>query len=41
MVVTASDRQREYACTEFLKWFTQSENNLVFGCASGLSLIHI
>lgn len=35
MVVTASDRQREYACTEFLKWFTQSENNLVFGCASG------
>ncbi len=35
MVVTGSDAQREYACTEFLKWFTQSENNIVFGCASG------
>ena len=28
------DRQ-EYACTEFLKWFTQAENNIEFGCSSG------
>ena len=35
MVVSKSDRVREYASVEFLKWFTQVENNLQFGCASG------
>lgn len=35
MVVSKSDRQHEYAAVEFLKWFTQTENNLRFGCVSG------
>ena len=35
MVVSKSDRQHEYAAVEFLKWFTQADNNLHFGCASG------
>ena len=35
MVVSKSDQRREYASVEFLKWFTQAENNLRFGCVSG------
>lgn len=35
MVVSKSDQQHEYAAVEFLKWFTQAENNLQFGCVSG------
>ncbi|MCI9078700.1 MAG: extracellular solute-binding protein [Lachnospiraceae bacterium] len=35
MVVSKSDQQHEYAAVEFLKWFTQTENNLQFGCVSG------
>ena len=35
MVVSKSDERREYAAVEFLKWFTQPENNLQFGCVSG------
>ena len=35
MVVTKSDKKHEYAAVEFLKWFTQAENNLEFGCVSG------
>lgn len=35
MVVSKSDEKHEYAATEFLKWFTQAENNLAFGCVSG------
>ena len=35
MVVAKSDEAREYASVEFLKWFTQAENNLQFGCVSG------
>ena len=35
MVVSKSDEQHEYAAVEFLKWFTQAENNLRFGCVSG------
>ncbi len=35
MVVSKSDEQHEYAAVEFLKWFTQAENNLQFGCVSG------
>lgn len=35
MVVSKSDKQHEYAAVEFLKWFTQPENNLQFGCISG------
>ncbi len=35
MVVSKSDEKREYAAVEFLKWFTQAENNLQFGCVSG------
>lgn len=35
MVVSKSDEQHEYAAVEFLKWFTQTENNLRFGCVSG------
>ena len=35
MVVSKSDERREYAAVEFLKWFTQAENNLQFGCVSG------
>lgn len=35
MVVSKSDKKHEYAAVEFLKWFTQAENNLQFGCVSG------
>ena len=35
MVVSKSDEKHEYAAVEFLKWFTQAENNLRFGCVSG------
>ncbi len=35
MVVAKSDEIHEYASVEFLKWFTQAENNLQFGCVSG------
>ncbi len=35
MVVSKSDEKHEYAAVEFLKWFTQAQNNLRFGCASG------
>ncbi|MCI9557019.1 MAG: extracellular solute-binding protein [Lawsonibacter sp.] len=35
MVVSRSDERHEYAAVEFLKWFTQAENNLRFGCVSG------
>lgn len=35
MVVSKSDKQREYAAVEFLKWFTQADKNLQFGSVSG------
>ena len=35
MVVTKSTPEREYAAVTFLKWFTNEENNLLFGCTSG------
>lgn len=35
MVVSKSDEQHEYAAVEFLKWFTQTENNLQFSCVAG------
>ena len=35
MVVSKSDEAHEYAAVEFLKWFTEAENNLQFGCVSG------
>ncbi|MCM1027295.1 MAG: extracellular solute-binding protein [Roseburia sp.] len=35
MVVTKSDEKHEYAAVEFLKWITETENNLQFGCISG------
>ena len=35
MAVTKSDRAHEYAASIFLKWFTQSDNSLRFGAASG------
>lgn len=35
MVVSKSDERRERAAVEFLKWFTQADNNLQFGCVSG------
>lgn len=35
MVVCKSDEKHEYASVEFLKWFTETENNLRFGCVSG------
>ncbi len=35
MVVSKSDEKHEYAAVEFLKWFTQAENNLRFGSVSG------
>ncbi len=35
MVVSKSDTKHEYAAVEFLKWFTQAENNLQFGSVSG------
>lgn len=34
MVVTKSTAEREYAAVEFLKWFTQEENNIAFSCTS-------
>lgn len=34
MAVTKSDSQHEYAACEFLKWFTDPENNLRFVCES-------
>ena len=35
MAVTKSDPRRELACVEFLRWFTQPENNIAFGASSG------
>ena len=35
MVVSRSDEMHEYAAVEFLKWFTEVDNNLQFGCVSG------
>lgn len=35
MVVSKSDQRHEYAAVEFLKWFTQAEHNLRFGCVAG------
>ena len=35
MVVSKSDEKHEYAAVEFLKWFTQAENNLRFSSVSG------
>ena len=35
MVVGRSDERHEYASVEFLKWFTEAENNLQFGSVSG------
>ena len=35
MVVSKSDEKHEYAAVEFLKWFTEADNNLRFGCVSG------
>ena len=35
MVVTKSTPEREYASVVFLKWFTQTDNNLLFSCTSG------
>ncbi len=35
MAVTKSDQEHEYASCEFLKWFTQQEQNLRFVCDSG------
>lgn len=35
MVITKSDERHEYASVEFLKWFTQAENNVAFGCGAG------
>ena len=34
MAVTKSDETHEYASCVFLKWFTQKEQNLEFGCES-------
>lgn len=34
MAVTKSDSQHEYAACEFLKWFTQKEQNIRFVCQS-------
>lgn len=35
MVVTESDEKNEYACTVFLKWFTEKERNISFSVGSG------
>lgn len=35
MVVSKSDKKHEYAAVEFLKWFTEAENNLRFGSVAG------
>lgn len=34
MAVTKSNRQKEYAACEFLRWFTEKENNIRFVCES-------
>ncbi len=35
MVMTKSDSKHEYAVTEFLKWFTNSDRNIEFAAKSG------
>lgn len=35
MVVTSTTEEKEQACAEFLKWFTQPENNIAFSVGSG------
>lgn len=35
MVVSRTDQKHEYAAVEFLKWFTETENNLRFGSVAG------
>ncbi|MDE6425650.1 MAG: extracellular solute-binding protein [Ruminococcus sp.] len=35
MVVTKSEQTSEYACTVFLKWFTEKERNISFSVGSG------
>lgn len=35
MSVIASDEKKEYACTLFLKWFTEAERNISFSVRSG------
>ena len=35
IVVTKSEEAREYASVEFLKWITQAEHNIRFGCEAG------
>lgn len=35
MVVVKSDEKKEYACSVFLKWFTEEERNITFSADSG------
>ena len=35
MVVSKTDEQHEYASVQFLKWFTQEQNNLLFSSTAG------
>lgn len=35
MVISKATPEEEYASVLFLQWFTQAENNLLFGCSSG------
>lgn len=35
MVVVKSEEKREYACSVFLKWFTEKERNITFSALSG------
>ena len=35
MVVVKSDEKTEYACTVFLKWFTEQERSIAFSTSSG------
>lgn len=35
MVVVKSEEKREYACSVFLKWFTEKERNIAFSAQSG------
>ncbi len=35
MSVLTSDEKTEYACTVFLKWFTETDRNLTFSLGSG------
>lgn len=35
MVVVQSDEKSEYACTVFLKWFTEKDRNIEFSASSG------